>query len=237
MFHKHGLRAFGVTCLIALSALALLAGSAQAEGEFKIGGKTFAELGIEKEAIEGGQKGVGTISVPKLNIEINCQKGPASGTLLKGGTGHATITEKECTVLNGTTKAEMKSCPIGEEKEGKFVTTSSFPIPLIFLAKLVGTAVHVLVEPNPNQPLAVLTFGPECALPSPVKITGTFSALAPEKESVEQEFSFNTGSKAGKEEQELLGDKVLYASNEALIVSITGFRLAGTHVTLTWLVV
>jgi hypothetical protein len=114
---RHGIKVLGLSLIAALGLMAFAA-SAQA-GEYTIneGGvhKTFTEHGIASESVEG-TVAHGTLLVPGLGLTILCTGGTFSGTVLLGGTAHASILFSGCEgIPNGTvckpfeTKAKMET--------------------------------------------------------------------------------------------------------------------------------
>ncbi len=95
---RHGIKVLGLSLLAALGLMAFAA-SAQATGEFLIeeGGvkKTFTEHKIAEESVSG-TVGEGLLLVPGLPLTIKCTGGTFSGTVLLGGTAHASILFSGC---------------------------------------------------------------------------------------------------------------------------------------------
>lgn len=106
----------GGFCLVAVfSAIALGGGTAQAS-EFRIEGKTFAELAIKSKEIKGsGEEGE---LLTEGGIVIHCTSGTASGVIHAGGTGEGE------TLLNGCTLLENKQCHIYEDLGIEFDRTT-----------------------------------------------------------------------------------------------------------------
>lgn len=125
---RHGIKVLGLLLIAALGLMAFTAAAAQA-GEFKIGektvenekkekeqvlDKTFTAAGLSSESVSG-TVGAGKLLVPGLKLTFLCTGGTASGTVLLGGTVHATILFSGCSVEGNTfcktyeTKEKMKT--------------------------------------------------------------------------------------------------------------------------------
>jgi len=96
---RHGIKILGLSLLAALGLMAFAA-SAQA-GEWLIntgvGGthKTFTEHGIASETVLG-TVAAGKLLVPSLSLTVLCTGGTFTGTILLGGTAHASVLFSGC---------------------------------------------------------------------------------------------------------------------------------------------
>src|SRR6185295_527775 len=115
---RHGIKVLSLSLLVALGLMAFAA-SAQATGEFLVEGtpgsvKTFTQHGIASESI-AGTLGEGSLLVPALALTIKCTGGTSSGTVLLGGTAHASALFSGCVASTGAackpfeTKAKMET--------------------------------------------------------------------------------------------------------------------------------
>lgn len=104
---RHGIKILGMTLLAALSLMAVTVVAAQA-GEFRKGGKTFAELKILEEPA------LGTATEGELltagEVKIHCTGGTGTAKIKQGGTGTAEALFTGCKVLGAE-----KTCTIFEE--------------------------------------------------------------------------------------------------------------------------
>lgn len=105
---RHGIKVLGLSLIAALGLMAFMAAAAQA-GEFKVEGSTFTSKAISSESVSGSV-GAGKLLVPGLALTFKCTGGTASGTVLLGGTVHATILFSGCEVEGN------KFCKIYETK-------------------------------------------------------------------------------------------------------------------------
>lgn len=169
MMHRApGLRMIGLSILAAFGLMAFTATAAQAEGEFKIGGKTFAELGIEEESFAGSLSGTyGLLTVPSLGYEINCgAMDVLEGKILLKGVADVTFKLLKCTALVAKTKEELSTCTVDS-----FTTTKLKGSVLLHEGK-----VFLLFEPVlENGALMLLKIsGGECVLAKEIETKGSF---------------------------------------------------------------
>jgi len=94
---RHGIKILGLTLLAALSLMAVSVAAAQA-GEFRLSNKTFTADTTSTESVlgSGGEGELLTVG----GLKITCSSSNASGTVLLGGTAHATVNFAGCKVLN-----------------------------------------------------------------------------------------------------------------------------------------
>lgn len=110
---RNGIKVLGLMLVAALAVMAFTASAAQA-GEYRIEGKTLTEKGLASESVSG-TLAKGKLLVPGLALTFVCLKGKGTGTVLLGGTAHATILFEECSVEGNKfcktyeTKAKMES--------------------------------------------------------------------------------------------------------------------------------
>lgn len=120
---KHRLgRVLGLSLIAAIGLLAISAVAAQAEGEWKIGGKTLPELNIEEESLSASLDGTFIYTVPSLSLEIKCLKVDSlKGRVLLKGAGELSLLFLECTFFAGKSQEKSKlaksktsrpACPI-----------------------------------------------------------------------------------------------------------------------------
>lgn len=113
-----GIKILGLSLSVALGLIAVTAGAAQAaSGEFRVGGKTFEEIGVAQKTILGS-----VASGELLNFFITgrifCSGGVFSGTVLQGGVAHVTALFSGCSILNA------KVCKIYEDEANHLAQTN-----------------------------------------------------------------------------------------------------------------
>jgi hypothetical protein len=181
---KHGLKAFGLSLLAALSLMAVSAAGAQASGEFLVETTlgsgvyhTFTQHGISLETVTGGfEPGVvGVLTITGLGTEIKCTGvTPEGGTVHLGGLVTGSLLYTGCTALESAAPLEELPCEVedkgGDNAVGKIKTNA-----LHGLVILHGTPseTYVLVKPAAAGPFVViLLLGAECAVAGEYPVTG-----------------------------------------------------------------
>ena len=121
---RQGLKLIGLSMLAALSLMAVMAASAQASGEFRIGTplKTFNEAKVESKEITG-TVGAGEI-LTAGGLKISCTTGTGSGTVNKGGTASASVLFTGCKVASNKFCFVYDSL-VGEKLEGEGMLTAA----------------------------------------------------------------------------------------------------------------
>ena len=222
--------------------------------EWLINSGTLSPVGLATQAIAGKKIGSSVLEIPKKAAEIVCAKGDITGTIANeyenwkaltmetGAHGHITLTLKECKteeiteagtltgktltncVPNGTGTIELKMLVLG--KKHKEPVGGAAKTYLLFVP-LVNT--HAVAEANEalTSAFTTLTFGELCSLPSPSKITGSFSLLAPTADAVRPVWTIDT---LNKTEQELIGTKMKFGANEAFLKATWEVELVGKNV-------
>jgi hypothetical protein len=241
-------RLLAVLIVAALGVLAF-ASSAQAITElassFFIGG---AQVGALKASVTAKQLGVGTLSIPALNTEINCNKFSITSSFINSTTdGDASFLYEECTVLTISTKAEQPCHIVVNHTTDKrlHITATALLLP----AELTDGTPAVLFE---KIVATVLTEeGTECTLPKTTKIPGEACFRVLKNHTAEPELETNqtiqkscnprltlegiefSGTLAEREKLEAEGkgvlDKILFGINEAFITAKADIRLTGAH--------
>jgi hypothetical protein len=175
-----------LTVLAAAFSLMLITTTAQAAGEWKIGGKTLTELEKTEASITGTASEAFKLAVPWYASEITCTTlASEGGKILSGGGGHSTLNFSSCT-LSGP----------------PFITeTCNLIEPVVFKVK------DLLIYHNPDdrtydlfqaeeagQPLTTVQFkaGTECPLPLENEVTGSFVGETHGFEAVERSISVNS---------------------------------------------
>jgi hypothetical protein len=251
-----GLMAFGASAALAVS---LELGDKFYSGEAAIGlinSGTEFPTGLTTQEAKGTQIGSARFLIPAKSVEIVCAKGELTsavagneyenfitGTMNKGGYGKGTARAKECKVqeINPTTGVltgkELVNCVPNSATTPGEVTAQG----LGFVKRHEGLAYGVLVpqvtskaQAEANEALTsaftTITFGELCALPSPVKITGSVGEAAPAADAIKPKRAADTFSAAGKAIQALLGTKLKFGANEAYVQGEGEAELVGKNV-------
>lgn len=169
--------AFGLvllaSCLMMATAIASVA---QAE-EFTLNGSSFTSKGIASESITGSGPG-GKFLVPNFGFVIACTGTTLSGTILLGGTAHATALFSGCSVEGNKfcktyeTKLKMES-----ETEPGFILTGG-----LGALVTIGGEHYLLIEGSGGAPFTTIFFtkmSKGCTLPLENTKTGSFVMKAP----------------------------------------------------------
>lgn len=147
------------------------------------------------------------------------------GLILKEGVGDAKVTFLKCKVFSISTKEALPCKIIPEEK----ITGGA----LLLAIKHEGKA-FVLGEPKPGSTtFTTIEFekGTGCPLPLKNEVKGSYSGELKEAEGIELLVTGN------KEIQKLLGDKLLFGVNEAIVIGSGKVFLIGIHKGCKWGVV
>jgi hypothetical protein len=246
-------RLAGVLIAAALGVLAF-ASSAQAITElasgFFING---AQVGALKASFTKKQLGRGTLAIPALNTEINCEKFSVTNGFINSTTdGEGTFLYEECSVLTITGGLVEQPCNIvvthtGDKKH--HITATALLLP----AELTDGSPAILVE---FKGKILMEEGTECTLPKTTEIKGEVCfKIAKEgihkNETVEPELETNeaiqkscnprltlegtefSGTLAEREKLEKEGkgflDKILFGVNEAFVTAKADIALSGVH--------
>lgn len=114
-YRKHGAGLLGVLAIAALG-VAAFAATAQALTPKFLVGKKAVVAGLNA-VLEGVQIGRETLSVPTLNLEINCEKVSVSEGLIVSGTeAKGGLVFEECTMLELKAPLEELPCNIKNKK-------------------------------------------------------------------------------------------------------------------------
>ena len=241
-------RLLGISVVAALGALAF-ASSAQAITElasgFFIGG---VQVGALKATIAAKQLGVGTIAIPALNTEINCNKFSAiSGFINSTTDGEGTFLLEECTVLTISAKAEQ-ACHIVANHVGDkrlHITAKGLLLP----AELTDGTPAVLADKL--EATVLMEEGTECTLPKTTKLTGELCLKVEGNHTVEPVLAASeaiqgmcnprltleglefSGTLAERNTKEAEGkgflDKMLFGVNPAFTTVKAAIKLTGAH--------
>jgi hypothetical protein len=186
-------RILGISLIAAIVSLSAVA-TAQA-GEFRLKGKTFAELGIKEETFEAVASET-TLSVPEIGLEIQCQSGQRLGYTLTGGGSnlHSILHHIGC-VAGG-----YPGCTIFNRlEEGTPVEEGKITVEATGELASLGKK-HYGVAKSEHFGTIYLE-GAKCSLPEENAISGSTAILLPKalEELVKQPFAYLTKA----EEKEL----------------------------------
>jgi hypothetical protein len=226
-----------------LAALSLLAFSASAQAltpQFVYKNTGGTEVAVLLATVEAEQLGRGTLSIPGLNAEINCEKFSvqAGSEVLTATDADAVLLYEECTALSITpTLVELAGCEVvtsaNEELGGgpHHITATALLLP----AELTNGEPAVLAE-NIN---AKVIFHKElgCVLPILTTVKGELCLKIDSNETVKPELlSSETIQGECKERATLEGaegagfkDKLLYGTQPAFVTATAAVKLAGAH--------
>lgn len=214
---------FVVLGFAAVATLVMVAfvSSAQAS-QFVFKNKAGVEVSVLKAQVIGQQEGSGGLSIPSLNLAINCAKFTVkSGVILSSTTGHAQILFEECTALERSAPFAELPCHVTDVAAGKpellHITSSAKLSPI----SLGGGAPGILVE----EVVSTLNFLPGTGCPLPLKniVKGTMCAEIKENEKVKPLALFSEAI------QKACADKMFYGANEMFVSRSATLQLVGEH--------
>lgn len=218
---KNMLRALGLSLIAAIGLLAISAAGAQAEGEWKIGGKTLPELKIEEENVNASLDGTFTYTVPNLNLEIKCLKMDSlKSRLLLKGAGDLSLLFLECTFFAGKSQEEVKACKV------KDVSVSMSDSIVLHAGKT-----YLLFKPLEGK-TTFLTYtleGEECAIAGTSHAVGGSFAVDLESEKATQ--TLKLGNAAA---DALLGDEAKLATSKVSLAGTLLLSLSGAQAGKAW---
>jgi len=224
---------------VALALGVLMASSAQAlPSHFVFKNTSGAEVAVLKANISAQQLGRGTLTIPGLKTEINCEKfSVQAGTVINTATdAEVKLLYEECTMLEeGAPLAELAGCEIVVNHEGdnkRHITTKALLLP----AELTDGSPAILAE---KIEATVLT-EPEkgCILPKTTKIKGELCLKIDNNETTEPELLSSTEIQSLCVERPTLEaltegagvkDKLLFGTQEAFVNGNADVHLSGEH--------
>ena len=220
-----------------LGALAFAAGAQATTPEFLINKKAVGAL---KASVSAQQIGRGTLSIPSLQLEINCEKFTiVSGSISSGTDGEAELLYEECTVLATKPLEEAAGCEIIVNHTGDnrhHITAKALLLP----AELTDGAPAMLAEKFEVKVLTATEKG--CLLPKTTTIKGEFCLKVDQNNTTEPElFASQAIQGMCKERPSLesssegagVKDKLLFGLNEGFVESKAKVSLTGAHKGLT----
>ena len=253
-----GLMAFSATSALAVAENPLNLGdnfysNNETPPEWLINSGTLSPVGLATQAIAGAQIGKSRFEVPAKKFELVCNKAKATGTVANeyenwktgamatGAHGHATLTFEECEAQEiteaGALVKKLANCtPNGgtivaevlllgkKHKEPVGGTAKTY----ILAVPLVNTKAKAEANEALTSAFTTITFPELCALPSPTKITGSLSFLAPTADAVKPILKIDT--LAAGTENELIGTKLKFGASDAHIQGEAQVELVGKNV-------
>ena len=238
-YRRGGLGLFGLLAVVALGVMAFVSSAQALTPGFLIAKKAPA-AGL-KANFNGVQEGIGTLSVPALNTEINCTGFTVQeGVVETESDAKVKLLYEGCTVLVLSTKEEATGCEVVTADTGstqKHITATGLVLP----TELTGGAAAILVEKIEATVLTKPTEG--CVLPTTTKIKGevclkitsgndTTEPLVQSNATIQGECVERTaleGMTIGKG----FKDKLLFGAQEATITGAAKLFLTGAHEKLT----
>jgi hypothetical protein len=234
---KHGLKVLGLSLMAALGLMAFSATGAQAvTHQAKILGKTFAELGIEEEAIDGKVDVAGALLVKGQNLSLKCPKLTVpSGKILLTDIDIEILFEI-CETFEFEHPSTKLPCLIDDDVKPGLVD-DSITVDALVLFVLSGSIRYLLIEPLAGQnwitKIDFLDVTPgSCPLPDLVEIVGSLAVEITEgaaKELLVKE--------APEAIQTALADKLKFGESKATIDGSGWVLLSGARAGCTWDVV
>ncbi len=222
---KHGIKLLSLLLLAGLATMALGAAAAQAEGEWKIGGKTFTELKIKEETVKGVADGVATLLLNGMGTEINCAKRELDEIkILAMGPMHGLLKWLECTMLQDTVVGgvvqlgEIPACIV-----------APFSTEFLSVVKLLSEKTYLLFVPSVGTSFATVKIeGAACALKGSFLLSGTYATTIT-GESVTQ-----TLKTVDKETEASLGDGLKFGETKVTLTDTLLMTLSGAQAGKAW---
>jgi hypothetical protein len=240
---KNRLGLFG---LLAVTALGMMAFASSALGAIPVflvnGAPPSAALDV---TATGVQEGRGTLEIPSLNTEINCEEVEVSGGLMANSTDAkvAKLLYKQCTTLEiNAPLAEIATCVVSDAHTGNPNTThvtalNPLLLPVEFaaghfgiLAENIHVFINFLAGKGCTLPLKTEVKGEVCFLIEPttnetteplIKTDLTIQKSCPKRIVLE---GLEPNPAGGTFE-----DKLLYGAQEAFIIGSAKLKLTGEH--------
>lgn len=240
MSYRRSSRMAGVLAVAVLGVLAFAASASAVTPGFLIN-KT--SVGTLKASVTAKQWGRGTLSIPALKIEINCEKFSTTTGFVNSTTdAELQLLYEECTVLinEGAKLEEASGCEIVVNHTGDnrhHITATALLLP----TELKDGTPAVLVEKIIAKVLTKEGIG--CTLPKTTEIKGEVCLKVDKNDTVEPELLASEELQSLCKERLTLEsasegtgvkDKILYGINEAFITSKTTIALSGAHKGLTF---
>lgn len=209
---QHRVTTFALVGLVALMLGSLTATSAAAK-EYTAKGQTFEELKLEKETFAGKNPTSLSFEIPALKVTIECKTESLKGSLVKGGTGSASVELKTCSVVGS------KFCTVPDP--GSFETK----------IELLESKEKVYAKISPASGTTFTTFhleGASCTLPKTLELSGTVAGEFEEGERVSQPLKFSAAISTATE------TKLTMGTNTATLTATSSLELSGANIGAQW---
>jgi hypothetical protein len=225
-----------------LAALSLLAFSASAQAltpqfVYENGG---SEVAVLLATVAAEQLGRGTLSIPGLNAEVNCEKFSVQtgSEILTATDADAVLLYEECTALSITTLVELSGCevvtPEHEEAGGAphHITASALLLP----AELTNGEPALLAEGISAKVVFHKELG--CVLPILTTVKGELCIKIDNNETVAPKLLTSEAIQGECKERPSLEaltegagfkDKLLYGTQPAFVTATADVELTGAH--------
>ena len=240
---KHGRKLLGLLVVAALGIMAFASAAQALTPGYLIAGKKIELKAGEflKGTVEGTQEGVGTLLIPKLNLEVNCTGFKVlEGVIENNVDAKGKLLYEGCTILVSSTKEEASGCEVVTNDAGsalKHITASALILP----TELNSGAFAVLAEKIEAVVLTKKENG--CVLPTTTVVKGeacfkiaagndTTEPLVESNATIQTECVEKTaleGTTVGKG----FKDSLLFGTQEAFIDGKAKLFLTGVHKGLT----
>jgi hypothetical protein len=207
----HRLAILGASMLTLLGLVMFSAPAASAEPELRVAGKRY----LADEPWTGTTLSQYLLTVPALSLVMHCNKRLYTGTTFFGLVGDVYIFDdlEECTTL--VSSKEQPACYI-----------EKFSLKGLAFFFLHSGKTYMLVGPeSAGVPLALIEFGEVCALPSPIKLTGSYVVQCTEPSSCETESVTHTMAVASP--SLFTGDALKFGPYAATMTGTDKVELAG----------
>jgi len=233
---RHGVL-LGLLVVAVFGVLAFATSAQAAIPQFVYKNGLGTEISVLLASIVANQLGRGTLSIPALNAEINCEKfSIVSGEINTATDASGELLYEECTALEESAPlGELTGCLIVVNHTGDnrhHITAKALILP----AELTDGSYAVLAE---KIEATVLTIeGEGCLLPKTTKIKGELCLKVDNNESVEPELLASTEIQGLCKERTSLEalsegggvkDKLLFGAQEAFVTGKADVHLTGEH--------
>jgi hypothetical protein len=219
------LRALNLSLIVILSLMAVSVATAQAEGEWKIGGKTMKELGLKEESVSTklvpSVKSV--MSVPSLGVNWWCEVHEfTQHILLANGSLDTNVWQLlNCRgFTSGEKETEIKTCKVNSVGKAEGVIETKIGKGEVILS---GGLNYLLLKPEKEIFSEIEVSGKECPIAGTYSVTGSMV--------------FEIGSEAKElllKAASLAGDGLKFGANKVTYQSLLAEELAGKNKGLAW---
>jgi len=227
-----------VAVAVALGMLVLSASAQALTPQFVFKNTSGTDVAVLKATISANQIGTGTLSIPGLNVKINCENFSVQNGVINTATdAEIKLLYKGCTALEeAAPSGELSGCDLVVNHTGAnshHITASALLLPA---ERLLPEGPAILAE---KIEATVLTKeGQGCILPKTTKIKGELCLLIQGNEFVTPELSASQTSEC-KERPTLeslsegfgsgVKDKLLFGIQEAFVTARVAVSLSGEH--------